>query len=193
MAATINNIRANELLFRTGVFGNILMFLLVVVLAASLYQLLESVDKNLATVALFLRFGEAVIGAVGMMLSGLVPLLLIRESTAIESEQLQSLVSLFLAMEDISIDVALVFMGVGGTIFSYLFLKGRLVPKILSLWGVVAYATMLCVGATRIFYPTLPESVFMSLSAPAILFEIAFGFWLLIKGVNPRAKRSLPD
>ena len=184
MAATVTNIRDNELLFRAGVFGNVLMFLMVAVLAVSLFVLLEAVDRSLATLALLLRFGEAIIGTVGMMLGGLVPLLLVTAPTALEPGHLQSLVSVFLELENRSIDVVLIFMGVGGIIFCYLFLKSRSVPKALSLWGIVTYATMLSVGATRIFYPALPEPVFMALAGPGILFEVVFGFWLLLKGVR---------
>ena len=167
---------ANELLFRARVFGNIFMFLLVVVLAVALYLLLEDVNRSLAMVALFLRFGEAIIGAVGMMLGGPVALLLAKEPGVLESSHLQSLVLVLLGIKNISIDIVLIFMGVGGTLFCYLFLQARLVPKGLSLWGIVTYATMLCVGSTKIFYPTLRESVFMAVSAPGILFEIVFGF-----------------
>jgi uncharacterized membrane protein len=63
-AATANNIMANELLFRIGVASEIIMFMLVVLLSLALYVILKTVNKNLALAALFLRFGEGIIGGV---------------------------------------------------------------------------------------------------------------------------------
>lgn len=76
-AATANNIIANELLFRIGIVSEIVMFVLVVVLSLALYVILKPVNRNLALAALFLRFGEGIIGAVVTVISGLIPLLLL--------------------------------------------------------------------------------------------------------------------
>ena len=77
-AATLTNIRANLLLFRIGVASEILMYVLVVLLAFSLYTVLKSVDKNLALLALLWRMGEAIIGGATTVLSGLIPILLLK-------------------------------------------------------------------------------------------------------------------
>jgi uncharacterized membrane protein len=43
---------------------------------------------------------------------------------------------------------------------------------------------MLIVSFASILIPDLPETVKMAFYAPGGLFEIIFGLWLLIKGVN---------
>jgi hypothetical protein len=95
-AATVNNIMANELLFRIGITSDIIMFVLVVLLSLALYVILKTVNKNLALLAMLWRFGEGIIGGVVTVLSGLIPLLLLNGEAVFETEQLQALVGLFL-------------------------------------------------------------------------------------------------
>ncbi|MHC4986104.1 MAG: DUF4386 domain-containing protein [Planctomycetota bacterium] len=183
-AATVKNIRANELLFRIGVAGEVVMFVLVVLLSLALYVILETVDRNLALLALLWRVGEAIIGGGVAVISGLIPLLLLNRGASLEAEQLQTLVGLFLDVGNAGLDVVLIFIGVGGTVFCYLFFKSRYVPRILAAWGMLTYLSMLVVAVVSILTPNLPETIKMVVYAPGGLFELVFGLWLLVKGVN---------
>lgn len=183
-AATTNNIMANELLFRIGVVSEIIMFLLVVILSLALYVILKTVNKNLALSALFLRFGEAIIGGLVTLLSGLIPLLLLDGETTFETEQLQALVGLFLDVRIAGLNIVMIFMGPGGIIFCYLFLKSKYVPGILAVWGIITYSTMLILSFVNILFPNIPEMISIILYTPGALFELLFGFWLIFKGVN---------
>lgn len=183
-AATANNIMANELLFRIGVASEIIMFLLVVLLSLALYVILKTVNKNLALVALFLRFGEGIIGGVVTLLSGLIPLLLLNGEAVFETEQLQALVGLFLDVRTAGLNIVMIFMGPGGIIFCYLFLKARYVPGVLAIWGIITYSTMLILSFVSILFPNLPEMISIVLYTPGAFFEVIFGLWLLFKGVS---------
>jgi hypothetical protein len=183
-AATVNNIMANELLFRIGIVGEIMMFVLVVLLSLALYVILKTVNKNLALLALLWRLGEAIIGGGVTVLSGLIPLLLLNGEAVFETEQLQALVGLFLDVRTAGLDVVLIFIGMGGTVFCYLFFKSKYVPRILAVWGMLTYLSMLILAFVSILLPNLPETIKMAFYVPGGLFEIIFGLWLLIKGVN---------
>ncbi len=183
-AATTNNIIANELLFRIGVVSEIIMFLLVVILSLALYVILKTVNKNLALAALLFRFGETIIGAVVTVLSGLIPLLLLNSEAVFETEQLQALVGLFLNLRIAGLDIVLIFVGLGGTVFCYLFFKSKYVPGILAAWGIFTYLSMLVLALINILLPNRPEIIEIVLFALGTFFELIFGFWLLFKGVN---------
>jgi hypothetical protein len=183
-AVTVNNIIANEVLFRVSIVGEIMMFVLVVLLSLALYVILKTVNRNLALLALLWRLGEAIIGGGVTVLSGLIPLLLLQGHGAFEEEQVQALVGLFLDVRSAGLDVVLIFIGMGGTLFCYLFFRSKYVPGMLAAWGMVTYVSMLMLGSASILLPNLPESVKMVFYAPGALFEILFGLWLLIKGVN---------
>lgn len=183
-ASTYKNISENEFLFRIGIASEVLMYLLVILLSASLYIILKTVDKNLALLALLFRVTEAIIGAATIVLSGLIPALLLHVDRAFTPEQVHTLVKLFLDIRGSGLDIVLMFIGVGGSIFSYLFYISNYVPKFLAGWGIFTYLTMLLLSFTSLLLPNIPETFKMVFYAPGGLFELIFGFWLLFKGLN---------
>lgn len=183
-AATVSNIMANELRFRICILSEIFMFVLVILLSLSLYVILKTVDKNLALLALLWRFGEAIVGCAVAVLSGTIPLLLLRREYALDEGHLQSLVGLFLAVRGAGLDVVLIFVGVGGTLFCYLFFKSKFIPRVLAAWGMLTYFSMFFLAFTSILVPGIQESTKMIFYAPGGLFEIVIGLWLLVKGIN---------
>ena len=183
-AATVNNIMANELRFRIIVASEIVMYALVILLSLSLYVILKTVNKNLALLALLWRLGEAVIGGGVTVLTGIIPLLLLSGGLSFETVQLQALVGLFLDVRNAGLDVVLTFVGMGGSVFCYLFFKSKYVPRILAVWGILTYTSMLVLSFASILLSNLPETLKMVFYAPGGLFEMIFGLWLLIKGVN---------
>ena len=187
-AATFRNIAANESLFRIGIASEILMYVLVILLAFSLYVVLKSFDKYLAMLALLWRVAESIIGCATIVISGLIPLLLLNDGAVFEQTQLNTLVSLFLKVRGSGLDIVLIFIGMGGTIFCYLFFKSKIVPRVLAIWGILTYLSMLILSFTSILYPHLSETFKMIIYAPGGLFELLFGLWLLIKGVNLQPK-----
>ena len=190
-AATVDNIMNNELRFRISIASEIIMYALVVLLAHALYVILKTVNKNLALLALLWRIGEAVIGAGVAVLTGFIPLLLLNGETTFEQDHLQALVGLFLQLRNAGLDVVLIFIGMGGTVFCYLFFKSKYVPRILAVWGMITYLSMLTLALVSILSPSLPESVKMIFYAPGGLFEVIIGLWLLIKGVKVENKELL--
>jgi hypothetical protein len=183
-AATSYNIKNNELRFRISIASEIIMYALVVLLSHALYVILKTVNRNLALLALLWRIGEAIIGVGVTVITGLIPLLLLNGEAAFEQDQLQALTGLFLQVRTAGLDVVLIFIGMGGTLFCYLFFKAKYVPRILAAWGIITYLSMLILALASILTPDFPESVKMIFFAPGGLFEILIGFWLLIKGVN---------
>ena len=190
-AATVDNIMNNELRFRISIASEIIMYAFVVLLAHALYVILKTVNRNLALLALLWRIGEAVIGAGVAVLTGFIPLLLLNGETTFKQDHLQALVGLFLQLRNAGLDVVLIFIGMGGTVFCYLFFKSKYVPRILAVWGMITYLSMLTLALVSILSPSLPESVKMIFYAPGGLFEVIIGLWLLIKGVKVENKELL--
>jgi len=184
IAATVNNISTNEWLFRIGVASEVLMYALVVLLSLALYVILKPVNRNLALLALLWRLGEAIIGGATTVLSGIIPLLLIKRGAAFEPEQVKILAGLFLAVRGAGLDVVLIFIGMGGTLFCYLFFRSKFVPRILAAWGILTYLTMLILAFVSILNPDISETVKLAFYAPGGLFELIFGLWLFFKGIQ---------
>ena len=185
-AATATNIIANDLLFRTGIASILVLYASVVVLSWALYVLLKKVNKNLALLAMILRSGEAILGAATVLISFIVLLLLNGNgySTVFESEQLQAFVGVFLNVRTAGLDIVLLFVGLGGTVFCYLFFTSKYVPRILAAWGIFTYLSMIILSFVSILFPNHPAMFEIVLYSLGGFFELLFGFWLLFKGIN---------
>jgi len=174
---------ANGWLFRIGVASEIVMYALVILLAHALYVVLRPVNQNLALLALLWRLAEAVVGSALAVVSGILPLLLLDSGEAIDTNQLHTLVDALLTVRGAGLDVVLIFIGLGGTTFCYLFWQSHYVPRILAAWGILTYLSMLLLSMTSLL-TFIDESVKLMFYAPGGLFEITLGLWLLIKGVT---------
>jgi hypothetical protein len=181
---TIKNISENMLLFRISIVSEIVMYVLVILLSAALYFTLKTVNKNQALLALIWRIGEAIIGTVIVILGGIIPVLIVESAPDLNSMQLQNLIKVFTDIRAAGLDVVLIFIGIGGTLFFQLFLKSKYIPKLLSYWGIFTYVSMLIMAVVSILTSNFPESIKMLFFIPGGLFELIVGSWLLIKGVK---------
>lgn len=185
-AATSQNILDQGLLFRVQILAVLILYSGVVVLAWALYVLLKPVNGQMALFALLFRSGEAILGAATVLVSFAVALVVeeIATATMIETGQLQALAGVLLEVRVAGLDIVLVFVGLGGAAFCYLFLASRCIPRFLAAWGILVYLSMVvlaCISILWADHPTLIELVLYSVGA---LFELSIGGWLLIKGVD---------
>ena len=185
-AATATNILANESLFRTGIVLVLTIYVSVVVASWALYVILRTVHENLALLALLLRSAEAIVGAATVLLSFVVLYVLGDNgpSSAFEPEQLHALAGRFLDVRTAGLDIVLIFIGVGATIFCYLLFKSKYIPKPLAAWGIFTYLSMLSLALVSILFPNHPLMLEHVLYGVGALFELVFGLWLVLKGVD---------
>jgi hypothetical protein len=88
--------------------------------------------------------------------------------------------------------ILFLFTGLGGLIFSYLLYQSQLVPRLLSVLGIIGYA-MLSVGVLLdlLGYFYMNSDAGMLLYIPGGLFELFLPVWLFIKGFNSSAIASV--
>lgn len=189
---TANNILANDFLFRVGMVCVLILYASVVVLSLSLYLILKPIHPCLALLAMILRMVEATLGAATVLIS-LVVLAILKDanySPAFEPGQLEALAGVFLGVRTAGLDLVLVFVGLGGAIFCYLFYKSKYIPKALAVWGMFTYLSMIMLAFISILVPNHSEIIEIVLYGFGALFEVIIGLWLLIKGIDVRAVRA---
>ncbi|MBW1761768.1 MAG: DUF4386 domain-containing protein [Deltaproteobacteria bacterium] len=164
-AATATNILANESLFRVGIVLVLIIYVSVVVASWALYVILRTVHKNLALLALLLRSAEAVLGAATVLIS-------------------QVLAGRFIDVRTAGLDIVLIFIGLGATVFCYLLFKSRYIPKPLAAWGILTYLSMLSLALVSILFPNHPLMLANVLYGVGASFELVLGLWLVFKGVD---------
>lgn len=183
---TISNIVANEFLFRFGLVSILILYIIVIILSVSLYLILKSVNKNLALLAMVFRIGEALLGVTTVYFGfGILGLLHGQfNMLPIENAQLTVMVGALLDAQSSGLYMVLMLVGIGGTIFLYLFYRSSSIPVIISAWGIFTYISMIILSFLSILLPALPDIVEIVLFGSGTLFELTIGFWLLIKGVD---------
>ena len=185
---TARNILANEQLFRIGIAGNLIYCAGLMVLFTALYVILEPISKGLALLGTFWRLVWVLMWLL-MTLNLFDALRLISGGTylgAFEAERLQALGRFYLAKGIDYYYVGLLFTGLASTLYGYLWLKSRYIPRALAVFGIIS--SVFCVMCTFIFYifPHFDQIVNLWwFDMPMAIFDIVLSFWLLFKGLQP--------
>lgn len=75
-----------------------------------------------------------------------------------------------------------------GALILYIALyRSKLVPRWISVWGLIAVVLMVTSGVLAMFAIELPEAVFGLLVVPIAVQEMVMAVWLIVKGFNQEA------
>jgi Domain of unknown function (DUF4386) len=185
-AKTAANIMASPVLFRLCSAFDVMTAAGDTAIGVALYVLLKPVNRSLALVAALWRVTDGAILA-GATIGTTVVMLFLdgpKYLQAFTTDQLQALARLSIGVYAQGFTVGFVFLSLGALVFSFLLFRSRYIPKAISALGIFAYAVML-VGALAVMtFPHLPGAVTSGYYAPAGVFEITAGLWLLLKGVD---------
>ena len=185
--ATAQNILAHEQLFRLGIVTDLLCFASIALVLTGSYAVLRPVSQGLALLGASWRLLEAAMAMV-MTLSGFYVLRLLSypdSSRAFSPDQVQTLARLYLNARGDDYNVAEIFLGLGSTVFAFLWFKSRYVPRALAAWGIFASLLVAVCTFAIILFPKLQDFSFPWAYLPIAIFELTMGFWLSIKGLPP--------
>jgi len=160
-----------------------------VALAVTLYAITREQDPDLAMLGLTFRVGEGLIGISMPTSLGLLWLATATGANAPDTKAAHELGTFLLQVGAWKYVISATFFAVGSTFFSWLLLRGRMIPITLAWLGVVA-SVLLVVGLPLQGAGFLRGSVTSFMWAPMAAFEVPLALWLLIKGVAPVARRQ---
>jgi hypothetical protein len=185
--ATANNIAAGETLFRLGVAGQLVGQAGFIFVALALYDLLKGVNRRQALLMVILIVISVPIAFVNE-LNSFAALALIRGAdflSVFEKPQREALAMLFLNLHGRGFVVAEMFWGLWLFPLALLVYKSRFLPRFLGVWLGLAGVSWVVLSLTGVVLPQYQDTVNTHLQ-PAIIGEIVFMFWLLIKGGKPQ-------
>ena len=180
ISETMLKIAENPWALRTNILVDMLTALGVIFLGAILFTTLKKQNKKVALVALSFYILEA-----GLLASSRIAtfsLLRLSQEFASAGQPVSMLVFGNIALE------AMDFVGdtlhmlafcLGAILFYFLLYKSRVVPRGLSLWGLITVFPLLAGTLTAIFGYDLPFILFL----PYVPFEFVIGIWILVKGI----------
>ena len=187
-AATASNIAASETLFRLGIAGELIGYAGFIFVALALYDLLKGVNRRHASLMVGLIVVSVPIAFVNE-LNSIAALALVRGAdflSVIEKPQREALAMLFLNLHFHGFLDAEIFSGLWLFPLALLVYRSRFLPRFLGVWLGLAGFAWVIMSLTGILLPQYYDKVY-TLTQPAVIGEIAFMLWLVIKGARPPA------
>jgi uncharacterized protein DUF4386 len=191
-AKTAANIVSNEPLFRSSMAVELITLVSDTVLLTALYVILRPVNSGLALLAAFWRLVAVAVLLVAAMTS--LDVLRVLSGAdylrAFDADRLHALARLAIGAHDAQYNVGFLFLGLGSTLFAWLWLKSNYIPKALSILGLIGSFLLAACSLAILVVPSLTRTLTMAYMMPLGVFEVTMGFWLLVKGLPPREARA---
>jgi hypothetical protein len=190
LADQARRISASEHLYRGALASMAIGWVLIVVLAFSLYITLKPVSRRIAQLALLLEVAQAAVGAVTVMFSfaALRIYTAVSQPGSIQNEQLQAVVRALDSGGLSGFQISMMFLGAGSTLFFYLFYKSGYIPRALAALGVVGSALMIAVSVSILIFPNYANQLQLGW-APIGLAEVGTALWLTFVGIRAAPAR----
>ena len=177
---TMLKVGANPMLFRTNILLDMLTALGVAFLGAILYLTLRKQNEKIALTALGFYWLEVALLAVSRM--DAFSLLHFSQEYVASGQPAELLLFgrvAYESMDFVGNTLHMLAFCPGGILFYYLLYKSGVVPRWMSLWGLVTVFPMLVGTFTQMFGYTIPFVFYL----PYVPFEFVIGLWILVKGI----------
>jgi hypothetical protein len=188
ISETMLTIANKPWLMQTTILLDMLTAMGVIFLGAVLFITLRKQDENMALTAMGFFFLEGALHGASKLEA--FSLLRISQEYLASGKPayLQTLGNLaFESMEFSGSALMMLAFCFGGILFYYLLDKSRIVPRALSLWGLIATFPMLVGTLAQIFGYTIPFAFYL----PYVPFEFVIGVWILVKGITETKQLSI--
>jgi hypothetical protein len=187
MAATADQITAYGFVFRLGFVVLLARLVFLTLLVLALYKLFGPVNRDVAVVMVVFVLISNAVSMVSLVFEFSAPLLLTSSdySTLFTTDQWLAQVQFFINMQ-VQGDTAAQILSLWVILLGFLLFKSGYLPKLLGI--LVMIAGVGYVADFLVFF-LLPQ-LDVQIAGFAFLAEVAFPFWLLIKGVDVEAWKS---
>jgi hypothetical protein len=161
-------------------------------LGVALYGITRDEDRDLALLALCFRVGEGLLAAIAPLATlGLLWLGTAGTGPAAPDAAAADVLGAFLLkVRGWNTTIAATLFALGSTLFSWLLLRGRMIPAALGRLGILA-SVLLVVALPAQLVGILSGPLTQYIWLPMAVFELVLGPWLLMKGVvAPAGQRT---
>jgi hypothetical protein len=176
--ATMHRIADKPWLMGINILGEVITALGIIFLGVVLFLTLRKYSETMALVALGFYFLEAVLLAASRI-EAFSLLRISQEYVATGNPVYQTMGNLTFESLNYGYTLLMLAFCPGGILFYYLLYQSNLVPRALSLWGLITIFPMLVGTLTVTFGYSIPFAFYL----PYVPFEFVIGIWILLKGV----------
>jgi len=157
--------------FKLGIFLEFINSAAVVCIAALIFPILRKQNEWATTGYVAARIVEATLLLIASACA-FIPVLIPCNQNVIEA---------FMGFRNILFQLAMISLGAGSMLFCWVLFKSRMIPRLLSVLGIIGYFALFVSGWIELF---VTSSIAFVLFIPGALFELTFPVWLFIKGFN---------
>jgi hypothetical protein len=178
----------NETLLIAGMLLELVNAIAVVGIASMMFPIMKRYNETMAVGYLGFRLVEAVFCGM-IVIAPLSLMTLSREYLKAGISDIQFQVAGNLAVAErasVANLLVLIFFCVGAFLLYSLLYQSKLLPRFISVWGLVAVVSVLIINLLSLKLEIGME-ISMIFALPIILNEIFMGIWLIVKGFNPSA------
>jgi hypothetical protein len=177
----ITDVAAHKNEITLGALMIVIMAAAIAMIPAMMFPVLKRHNEALALGYVINRIIEVVL----LLPAAIAPLMLLAISPGQSAGPLETLRSTY---ADWGTPVSAVFFCLSVFLLNYLLYRAHLVPRIISVWALVAVVPYFADSLAVLFGVLSPTSPLHSLLiAPLALNEMALALWLLVKGFRPSA------
>lgn len=182
----IENLSDYSARFAFGASLVVAMSLSVVGIAAFLHQIIKRYEPVTAVVYLGFRVVESVLLVIGAISALVLSTLAMKASgdPAIRF-YIDTIRTVLLDVRGFSYQIAMIALGLGSIFLCISFLRNKLLPKVISITGIIGYSMLFASAVLELFGVVDTAGFGMLLYIPGSLFEIfLLPIWLLVKGFS---------
>lgn len=185
-AATFANLQLMETLWRTGIILELLIIIFTVCIGIIIYILTRNIHQELSLLALL--FGLLAVGVQAAsllhLLEALFPLGNSKHFSSFTMAQLHALSTISIQTHGLGFAIGLLLFGPFFFITGYLIYHSGYLPKVLGVLYVAAGFSYFISSFMLILAPAFGAKYYFFIAVPALIGEMSFSLWLLIKGIN---------
>lgn len=171
---------------RTSVFTGLFLELINAVAVVGIAMLLQPKLKKYHEAFAFGYFASRIIESALLIISIIGPLILLALSKQSISagtsgdSYLQTLGYSVVETHYLLFDMAMLVLSLGSLLFCYILYRSRLVPRLLSMIGLIGYTGLLASSCLSLVGLDVGGALYI----PGAIFELALPIWLIVKGFN---------
>jgi len=181
-------VSANENQIIIGALFVLIMGFALAMVPVMMFPIFKKHNEALALGYVVFRGALETVTYIAIVINWLLLLTLSQEyvkAGAPDASYFQPLGTLLLEAGDWLNHISAIVFSLGALMFYYLFYQSKLVPRFLSVWGLIGATLVLAVGVLGMF-----GLVLEILWAPLALQEMVLAVWLIVKGFNSSAIAS---
>lgn len=183
-ASAAQNMLSHEFLFRTSIINDLISSAIWVFMVLVFYRLFKSVNERLAKLLVALVIVQIPIVFIAESFN-ITSLLILKGEIlkTFEPGQRQELAMLLLKINEYGAPAFEVYWGLWLLPLAILVFRSHFLPRFLGVWLAINGFAFLFLSITSLLLPEYKDVAF-KIAFPAMLGEVAFMLWLLIKGAK---------